>query len=158
VRDGLNSSRATRCGAATEHGGRKRWGHAELRIWRKSRGLRKKNGSSNQMVPGWDRSRRPPEDTRWRRAALPVLADMLSATWDGTALRPGSERRPQRHGIPALFRGNPPRHFTALAPAVAAMPSWVAVPPLTPMAPTSLPLRRIGTPPSDAIGRAASGK
>ena len=35
-----------------------------------------------------------------------------------------------------------------------ATPSWLAVPPLTPIAPTILPARMIGMPPSEAIGRA----
>src|SRR5690348_131119 len=49
-------------------------------------------------------------------------------------------------------------YLTALAPAVAAMPSCWPVPPLAPIAPMSLPLTTIGMPPSDAIGRALSGK
>jgi hypothetical protein len=49
-------------------------------------------------------------------------------------------------------------YFTALTPAVAATPFCWPVPPLTPMAPTILPSTMIGRPPSEAVGRASSGK
>src|SRR5258705_9774866 len=50
------------------------------------------------------------------------------------------------------------RYLTALAPAAEATPSCWPVPPLVPIAPISRPLTIIGMPPSDAIGRASSGK
>ena len=49
-------------------------------------------------------------------------------------------------------------YFIALTPLVAAMVSCWAVPPLTPMAPISLPSTMTGIPPSDAIGARVVGK
>src|SRR5262249_40687439 len=58
------------------------------------------------------------------------------------------------------WRTSAARYLTAtiaLTPAAEAIPSG-PVPPLVPMAPMSRPLTTIGRPPSEAIGRASSGK
>jgi len=117
------------------------------------------NSRANPIVPVLD---------TWPHAVwLPVLAESLSP--------PGWPVQTGRHGCGApqprqkfMYSSDLdevatacPRYgaaLTALAPAVATTVSCGAVPPLTPTAPASLPFTMIGNPPSDAIGRAASGK
>src|SRR5438094_7360236 len=74
----------------------------------------------------------------------------------------GQPTQPSKYPINAavLPRGAA-RYLTALItliPAAEATPSCWPVPPLVPMAPMSRPLTTIGRPPSEAIGRASSGK
>jgi len=109
----------------------------------------------------------PPQHTCRHAVWLPVLAESLSHLGPANAGATGRLRIPQpsrKHicsrCLCEIATACPPYGvaLTALAPAVATTVSCGAVPPLTPMAPTSLPFRTIGSPPSEAIGRTPSGK
>src|SRR5215472_3860711 len=113
---------------------------------------------------GWHNLKVPPEHTRGRAFRLPgARAEFIKAY-------PGDSRRGKNHLSFSKLNNSilvrrpgrrgriPSQGFTAPTPAVAATPSCGAVPPLTPIAPANLPLRTMGRPPSEAIGRAPSGK